>query len=315
MTTTRRDAHGKWRSILTQFGFTPKQLSGTHQECPMCGGTDRWRLSDHDGHGSYYCSGCGPGSGFDLLMKAKGWDFKTTAEEVDKLVSAGTLTNAPDTFTPENEGEKRRKNLNRLWKGSVPLPAKGAGTYISSRGLMPLLNARPALFADVRFHPGIYLQNLSRTVPGMVALIRDKRGAPISIHRTYFDPKCRKVMPPVAKLTGGGIRLGDLSGDCLVVGEGIETTLSGCEYYECDGLATISANLMETVAIPKHINKVIILADNDLSFTGQKAAFTLARRLDNDGKVVLVVMSMMKGEDYNDVARGVGGTVLEMDNG
>lgn len=312
---TRARAHGYWRDILPRFGITPKQLSRTHQPCPMCGGTDRWRYSDHDGHGSYYCSGCGPGSGFDLVMKMMGWDFKKTAREIDAILKEGNLSNAP--FQPEIDIEKRRKSLNAVWKGSEPLPAKGAGPYISSRGLMPLLTDARALFADIRYHPAMFLQNSSKKHPGLIALVRNPKGVPVTIHRTYFEPKLRKLMPPTEKINGSAIRLGRPSGGILVIGEGLETTLSGCEAYSAPaGLATISANGMKTLSIPSdyEYSEIVILSDNDRSFTGQLAAFELARRLDVKGKTVNVVMPSVKGYDFNDVQNKGYADILEWDN-
>ena len=72
-TNTRANAHGKWRHILLQFGLTTKNLSGKHQPCPLCGGKDRWRYSDHDGNGSYFCSGCGPGSWWVTHPPCRRW--------------------------------------------------------------------------------------------------------------------------------------------------------------------------------------------------------------------------------------------------
>ena len=300
---TRNAAHGRWVSILTQLGVTKKQLSGVHQPCPMCGGTDRWRFSNHDGNGSYFCSGCGPGSGFDLLMGINGWDFKTAAKEVDKLVSAGTISTSPETlFVPEKNEARRRRNLNELWAQGQPLPAKGAGPYISSRGLANLLDQRGALFADCRFNPAMYHKDLDEKVAGLMWLIRNPAGRPVSIHRTYLHSKDKKIMPPTENLKGSGVRFGGVS-QRYVIGEGIETTLSGCEWFKCNGMAVISANMMEQAVLPSGVKEVIILADHDRSFTGQKAAFTLARRLDNrdDLDRVVVIMPKIKGEDFNDL--------------
>lgn len=299
---TRTAAHGRWPSILVQFGFNKKQLSGVHQACPMCGGTDRWRFSNHDGHGSYFCSGCGPGSGFDLLMKVKGWDFKTAAAEVDKLVNAGAVSSEPEIFEPTKVEEKRRRDLNALWAQGTPQLPPAAVEYLSGRGLHSLLALNPALFADCRYNPTMFHKELDDKIPGLMWLVRNAAGRPISIHRTYLQNRDKKLMPPTENLKGSGIRFGPVS-QRYVIGEGIETTLSGCQWFECSGMAVISAGMMEEAQVPTGIDDVIILADNDKSFTGQKAAFTLARRLDNrnDLKRVVVVMPTEPGADFNDI--------------
>jgi putative DNA primase/helicase len=100
-----------------------------------------------------------------------------------------------------------------------------------------------------------------------------------------------------------------------VVGEGIETTLSGMQYYNvAEGYACISAHGMETVILPPRVSTVFILSDNDRSFTGQRAAFTLARHADSKGKRVIVSMSTAKGDDFNDVVANHGQQIMEFDN-
>jgi putative DNA primase/helicase len=42
----------------------------------MCGGKDRFRFDDKEGHGTWICTHCGAGDGFSLLMKVMGIDFK-----------------------------------------------------------------------------------------------------------------------------------------------------------------------------------------------------------------------------------------------
>ena len=73
--------------------------------------------------------------------------------------------------------------------------------------------------------------------------------------------------------------------EILIVAEGSETALaaryllaqqSGKEH---PAWATISANNMKKVAIPKCVKHVIIMGDNDSTFTGQAAAYELANRL------------------------------------
>lgn len=302
---TKERAKNRWTSILTVFGFTKSQLCGAHQACPICGGKDRWRYSNYDGNGSYYCSGCGPGSGFDLLMKTQGWDFKEAAAEVDKLIGeeAVRMDSANQIFEPERNTEKNRKALNDLWSQGLALPNGAADIYLKTRSLGGLMEARPSLFRDCRYNPSMYHKQTGDRVPGLMWLIRNPAGRPVSIHRTFFKPRDKKIMPPTEPLKGSSIRLGEGSRR-LVIGEGIETTLSGCKWFECDGLASISANMMEELKqLPNCVEEVIILSDNDRSFTGQKAAFTLARQLDNrkDLRRVVVVMPKNRGEDFNDI--------------
>ena len=85
-------ATGRWPEILSSLGgLTDQQLQDTHQPCPLCGGTDRYRFDDQNGSGSWFCNQCGgkhhaggAGSGMDLLMRLKGWEFKTAAQHLEQ---------------------------------------------------------------------------------------------------------------------------------------------------------------------------------------------------------------------------------------
>ncbi|MEE9365295.1 MAG: toprim domain-containing protein [Dehalococcoidales bacterium] len=289
---TRANAEGKWRGILLAIGFTEKELSGKHGPCPMCEGTDRFRYTDYKGGGEYFCARCGPGSGFDLIMHAKNWDFAYAAKQVDKLLG----TEIEQVFKPKVDLEKRRRDMNAYWQHADRYDL--VENYLTSRGIK-IHNTLP--MKNLRGHSRMFLAGSSGQHEGMVALIRNSEGQPISLHRTYFKKKQRKVMPPIETIKGGAIRLGEEPTDRLVIGEGIETTLSGMEHFGCSaGYATISAGGMEAVQVPE-VKEVIILADNDKSFTGQKAAFTLARSLDNkDIDIVRVVMPTERDMDFND---------------
>ena len=61
--------------------------------CPLCGGTDRFQYTDKFGEGNYHCRHCGPGGGFKLLQAAKGIDFNTALQEVERCV--GSVPSAP----------------------------------------------------------------------------------------------------------------------------------------------------------------------------------------------------------------------------
>lgn len=294
MKDTRNDAHGKWRGILQSLGFTDKELSGNHGPCPICEGKDRFRFTDYKGGGEYFCSGCGAGAGFDLIMQKFDWEFGYTAKKVDEILGTGVK----EVFKPKVDVEKRRRDLNTVWAKERSMHMH---KYLMDRGICENIILK---CNDLRGVSNLYMAGSNETHEGMLALVRNHEGAPVSIHRTYLRDRQRKMMPPTEKISGAAIRLGQPGGDELVVGEGIETTLSGMQYYGvAEGYACISALGMETVRIPPTISKVFILADNDHSFTGQRAAFILARHFDNKGKEITVAMSTARGDDFNDVIK------------
>lgn len=84
-------ASGNWPHLLVSIGgLKDYQLSGNHQPCPCCGGDDRYRWMRDDGPGGWYCTHCGGknqqgggGSGIDLLMRLRGWNFREAIQRIE----------------------------------------------------------------------------------------------------------------------------------------------------------------------------------------------------------------------------------------
>jgi len=193
--------------------------------------------------------------------------------------------------------------MNSLWlEGKEPVVAYN---YLVGRGIPS--EVVDQVSADVRGHPSLTLFDGNKSMgqyPAMLALIRNNKGVPISIHRTYITPdgKQKKIMPPIENITGGAVRLGEPK-DTLVLAEGIETALAAWVITGHPAWATISAHgLAEFKSIPRHVKKLIIAADNDESFTGQAAAFECAKYMKQREKVETVVtMPKIMGFDMLDV--------------
>jgi len=101
MGTATDAAKDRWPDILRDLGgLTEKQLTDNHQPCPICGGKDRYRFDDRDGSGSYFCNNCGAGNGMSMLQKKNGWDFKRTAQEVERYLGVSGDTDAPPHHGP-----------------------------------------------------------------------------------------------------------------------------------------------------------------------------------------------------------------------
>jgi putative DNA primase/helicase len=100
MTDLNNAARGRWPDILASLGgLSAPQLTDKHQPCPLCGGEDRYRFDDLDGSGSWFCNQCGgkhqaggAGSGMDLLMRLKGWEFKEAAQRVEQFLGLPSRT-------------------------------------------------------------------------------------------------------------------------------------------------------------------------------------------------------------------------------
>jgi len=275
--TTKQAARGKWDGIIAEL-IGEQAISRRHTSCPICGGTDRYRYDNKRNDGDWFCNVCGVGDGFKLLQGALGLDFAACARRVDAVVN--NIEEKP--FRPNIDIDKRRKNLNDVWSNAKEPWV--AYNYLVGRGIPSEIVDKVS--GDIRGYEKLFYADMSKpkhegnsVENAMVALIRNNKGEPVSVHRTYImvDGKQKKIMPGLETITGGCIRLGEPE-DVLVLAEGIETALAAWAITGYPAWATISAHgLEEFKSLPRHVNKVIICADNDKSFTGQAAAFTCAK--------------------------------------
>lgn len=318
--TTADRAKGRWPQILRELGIDDEFLQNRHGPCPCSGGRDRYRFDNKDGRGTYYCSKCGPGDGFDLACKVTGMSFADVAKEIDGML--GTVDLKPEPFEKKPDMEKRRKALASVWSGAKD--RRLAAQYLRERGITNV----EGLTKDLNFHPALQLfdEKGKRTgkLQAMIAVVRAPDGEPCTIHRTYLKPglgRIKKLMPPTRTMTGGAVRLISPVEGRLVLAEGIESALAGRELYLRDFgrdigcWSTISANNMEAVVLPADLREVVIFADSDRSFTGQAAAFRLAKRLMTQGNKrmrVMVLVPEQSGNDAVDVLAGRCGYLFQM---
>ena len=309
-----RLAHGKWRSVLLEQGISENVLDGKHHPCPLCGGKDRFRFINKEGDGWWICNQCGSGDGMEMYMALTRQDFGSASDEL-----RGKLCSYISEPPPQINPNKRRDNMKynaALWKSAKrdhPLLEE----YLTGRGLM--LDEWRGV--DLAVNPSVDFISESdekSKVPAMLARVSTRDGKLALIHRTYlfklddgrFVPK-KKMTSPSRDWKGGCVRLFPTKDQSqLIIAEGIETALSlRAIIYRKHGLlvpcwAAVNANALERMAVPDHIKTVLIGADNDSSYTGQKVAYALANRLTvSDGKKVKVVTPENTDTDWNDEVR------------
>jgi len=233
------------------------------------------------------------------------------------------------SYQPNSKPERQKKSyalrrLEKLWDDSFPLNsrlASKAHDYFSARGFVSVMN-EVATNDEIRFHPNLdYFaadvngkMQLVGKFPALIAAIRNLQGDLITLHRTYLFPENksfgpRKKMMPLpdgASLTGCAIQLTEPTEGVLGVAEGIETALACMYASKLPVWAAVSAQFVATFEVPDDVHTVIIWADKDESYTGERVAHQLKRKLTKDGVKVVVALPQTpiinaKSVDWNDV--------------
>lgn len=281
MTDIRTLARGRWRSILSSLGVDSKLLSGDHGPCPMCGGRDRFRYTNRNNDGMYYCNNCGSGDGFKLLMEVNKWDFHNTAKEVESIVGSVKVEKQRQKMSDE----RRLEIMRDLFARSEPVYIESeAGKYLDGRGLLRRLDC---LNDNALRSVSEYKHKDGSITSAMVGYVSDVDGNTINAQRTFIrdgkkaglkvDKKCLPgSIPP-----GSAIRLAPDACGVIGIAEGVETALACYDIFDIPTWAVMGADGMQKFVLPNDvkIDKLVIFADNDESYVGQLSAYSLARRL------------------------------------
>jgi putative DNA primase/helicase len=197
------------------------------------------------------------------------------------------------SVSPPERRQTSKKDLVRLWNEAVPIrPETPAGYYFK---------ARCGILGD---YPDSLRQINYGNFTTIFAKVTDKDGAGVSLHKTMIRG-CEveaRLLTPGRLPDNVAIRLAPSTLEVLGIAEGIETALSASVLFNVPVWAAISAPLLKKWRPPMGVEKVIIFGDNDESFTGQEAAYSLARSLSGDVEVEVKIPTMA-GWDWNDVHR------------
>lgn len=301
---------GRWKSILVRFGIDEKVLDGKHHKCPVTGdGEDRFRFSNRNGRGSFFCA-CndGKGDGFQLLCCKLGLEFKDAAKAVEEVIGE----TEEDEAGKERSAEQALADLKRLQQAVMqPTDNRMMLDYLSSRAI-PERGVPTSVLRQARVSYGLRKIGITGLHDAMVAKFSDATGQPSTFHITYLKDgkkaefeRNRVVATPARKMLGGAVRLMKINEDgVLGVAEGIETALSARVLFNVPVWATLNAQMLEQFQPPPECKKLLVFGDNDRSFTGHAASYALAKHCRLRWKVdVEVHIPPDVGHDWNDVLR------------
>jgi putative DNA primase/helicase len=142
----------------------------------------------------------------------------------------------------------------------------------------------------------------------MVARVDNLDGELIGIARTWLYRDAARIWrrrdrAMLGRAAGGAVRLAPAT-EALMVGEGIETAMAATTATAMPACAALSTSGMMALRLPAIVRTVIILADNDASGAGARAARTAAQRWLGEGRRVRIAMPPQPGTDMPDVLAG-----------
>lgn len=315
---------GQWDRIFDALvpGFDERLFDrpgSRHGPCPVCqDGVDRFQFfRDAPETGGSNCRHCGgKPDGFMLVQQANNWSFGQTLKEIESLLGGGVVSpNYEREIPPEilqKREERRRKErakndrleqrIEEVWSQTFPADAPEAEPirlYFHNRGLCV-----EQFSPMIRFHPGLVSANEDGEYEGtfcaMVAMVVDRNGSPVTLHRTYLTEdgfkapveEAKKLMmyPKDRKTASGGAIHLTGTGPVLNVTEGIETGYAVQAMVGGSVWATVSAPMMANLHVGEPVEAVWVWSDLDRSGDGQKAARKLVDRVRTQGKRATCVM-------------------------
>lgn len=305
-------AQNRWREILPALGVDARLLTNRGTACPVCGGKDRFRFDDKDGKGTWFCnqshrsettnSSGSAGNGFALIMDMKRCDFPEAARLVETVIGTDSAPLAPQPAAAEKGAAEEHAEVVALWRGAKPItPDDPAGRYLRSR-----LGAFVASRA-LRFHPAIPYGETTRA--GMLSAYVNQNGELAGLQRTFLTEAGEKAPMRNPRLTigklpdGGAVRLVRIEPkhSALGIAEGVETALSATALFGVPCWAALNSGRLAVWEPPEGFKDIIIFGDNDANKDGQKAAYTLANRLELRKIITQVEIPPDVGTDWNDV--------------
>ncbi|WP_176553677.1 DUF7146 domain-containing protein [Xenorhabdus szentirmaii] len=294
---------GHWPTIFEYYGLPP--VTGKNHfkgKCPICERRGSFRIDDREGRGTFICV-CNVGDGWKLLTLTQKKDYRTLADEIDRLL--GIQSDKRSVVKKDTTITSFRSKITSCYASLPSIKGTQGEAYLRHRGIHTL----PA--DNVKYCPDQPVRN--GKLQALWALVTDAKGTLCYLHRTYLDGD-KKANITVQKKQDAmqeqnynvhaqslAIRLFPVS-STLGIAEGIETALSCKQIYGVNTWSTVNAGFMEKFLVPNGVKHLIIFADYDQSATGHAAALKCAQKnLSANNDLEKVSVFWPDHGDFNDM--------------
>lgn len=267
--------------------------------CPCCGGNkSNLPLSIMQASDGGVRLHCFKGCAFQQVRSAAGLE-ENTGQSIKPASQEDIAKRKAEQATQLDAVSLKAR---KLWDDTVPGDGTLVEAYLRSRAIT-LRVPQTLHFLESCWH-----SDARRSTPAMVALVEG--GERFGIHRTYLqdDGHGKADVAPdkmnLGSATGGYVLLTPPAAT-LLVGEGLESTLSALQIMRAEGAehlaaaAALSTSGMVAMNIPTWMKKLIVAVDNDEP--GKRAASKLVSRAEDAG--VEVTWITPQGGDFNDDLR------------
>jgi putative DNA primase/helicase len=259
----------------------------------------------------------------DLIKRIHGASFHeviTYAERIIGSVDALETSPAPAACARSADvvSTRHQRRAGELWRESVPIDGTSGARYLDWRPVIePSLEAGDGV---LRFHPDCPFGERARH-PCLLALMRGiHTNEPCAIQRIALTETlmCAIQQSTFTQFTQAGGKISRMTlgpkvrtaikvspdevvTQGLVVGEGLETVLSGLALGFSPAWALGDANNLSNFPVLAGIECLTILVDHDVSGTGQRAALECSARWTVAGNEVRRVIPRRPGADINNI--------------
>ncbi|WOZ76602.1 DUF927 domain-containing protein [Kosakonia sacchari] len=258
VTSVASAARGRWPHILSALGIDIP-AGHRHGACPKCGGSDRFRLDDKEGRGTWFCNQCGNGDGLDLVRLVTGKGVKEASGMVAGTLSLAEVSQQP--VKPARKEAARQANGRARFHQLMKKSRQGESRYLSDRGLYGHafnLSEQPVTVAGTVFPAGSLLLPLT-----------DSDG--VITGGQLISPEGDKSLLPGSQLSGSFIALADIPATApeqVIITEGFATALTVSLIASGWVIAAVAAtNLLKTAEKIRQKwpdTRIVLAADNDL---------------------------------------------------